>query len=99
MTHESSPAKHTAAPKSVGCLRACVIVALAIIAAGTGLALYFGESAKQMFNKTAGGFMTSQVSVKTDEILLEMKRTHGDVLEVASPMKTVETFSKADVSF
>jgi hypothetical protein len=28
-----------------------------------------------------------------------MGRTHGDVLEVASPMKTMETFSRGDVRF
>src|SRR6476646_4418337 len=95
----TSSGNHTTSPKSGGCLRALVLVTLAIIAAGTGLVLYFGESAKQAIHKVTGGFMTSQVSVKTDEILLEMRRTHGDALEVASPMKTVETFSKSDVRF
>lgn len=84
---------------STGCLRALVIVALALIAAGTVVALYFGESAKQMLDKVSGGFMTSQTTLKTDEILLEMGRTHGDVLEVASPLKTMETFSRGDVRF
>jgi hypothetical protein len=84
---------------STGCLRALVIVALALIAAGTVIVLYFGESAKQMLGKVSGGFMTSQVTLKTDEILLELGRTHGDVLEVASPLKTMETFSRGDVRF
>jgi hypothetical protein len=84
---------------STGCLRALVIVALALIAAGTVIALYFGESAKQMLGKVSGGFMTSQTTLKTDEILLELGRTHGDVLEVASPLKTMETFSRGDVRF
>jgi hypothetical protein len=86
-------------PKSTGCVRALVIVALALIAAGTVVALRFGESAKQAFGKVTGGFMTSHTTLKADEILLEMGRTHGDVLEVASPLKTVETFSRGDVRF
>jgi hypothetical protein len=95
---DPQPAKDTDAPGSGGCLRAFVIVTLALIAACTGLALYFGESAKQMLRKVTGGFMTTQTTLKTEEILLEIGRTHGDVLEVA-PMKTMETFSRADVRF
>jgi hypothetical protein len=86
-------------PDSAGCVRALVIVAVALIAAGTVVALYFGESAKQMLGKVSSGFMTSQTTLKTEEILLEMGRTHGDVLEVASPLKTMETFSRGDVRF
>lgn len=93
------PVPDSTPPKSAGCVRAMVIVALALIAAGTGVALYFGESAKQMLGKVGGGFMTIQSTLKTEEILLEMGRTHGDVLEVASPVKTMETFSRGDVHF
>lgn len=84
---------------SGGCLRAFVILALGLIAAATVVALYFGESARQMIDKVTGGFLTTQTTLKTEELLLEIGRTHGDILEVASPMKTVETFSKADVRF
>ena len=76
-----------------------VIVTVALIAAGTVVVLYFGESAKQMLGRVTGGFMTNQTTLKTDEILLEMGRTHGDVLEAASPLKTMETFSRGDVRF
>src|SRR5436190_23502611 len=82
----NSPVPSSSPPKSAGCVRALVVVALALIAAGTGVALYFGDSAKQMLGKVGGGFMTHQTTLKTEEILLEMGRTHGDVLEVASPL-------------
>jgi hypothetical protein len=47
----------------------------------------------------SAGFFRTETTLKTEEILLEMGRTHGDILEVASPMKTMETFSKADARF
>lgn len=94
----SSPANGSPASSS-GCLKAFVVIIVALIVAGTVVTLYFGESAKQFLDKVTGGFLTSQSTLKTEEILLEIGRTHGDVLEVASPMKTVETFSKTDVRF
>lgn len=99
MSDSTSPAKDAAPAKSGGCLRAFVIIALALIAAGTGAVFYFGESAKQFLGKFTSGFLTTRTTLKTEEILLEIGRTHGDVLEVASPMKTMETFSKSDVRF
>ena len=86
-------------PASAGCLRALVIITLALIAAATALTLYFGDTAKQLVQRYSGGFFTTETTLKTEEILLEMGRTHGDILEVASPMKTMETFSKADARF
>jgi hypothetical protein len=100
MSDSPTPAQDTPQKQgSGGCLRAFVIVALALIVAGTGVALYLGESAKQLFGKMTGGFMTTQTTIKTEEILVEIGRTHGDVLEVASPMKTMETFSRSDVQY
>jgi hypothetical protein len=96
-THLSVP--NSTPPKSAGCVRALVIVAVALIAAGTVVALKFGESAKQAFGRFTGGFVTTQSTLKAEEILLELGRTHGDVLEVASPLKTMETFSRGDVRF
>jgi hypothetical protein len=95
----NSPDSGTSPRNFTGCLRALVIVALATIAAATVVTLKFGESAQRVFGKYVGGFMTSQTTLKTDEILLELGRTHGDVLEVASPLKTMETFSRGDVRF
>jgi hypothetical protein len=87
-------------PNSSGCLRAVVIVLVALILAGTVVVLFFGATAKQYVDKMMGkGFVTVHTTLKTEEILLEMGRTKGDVLEVASPLKTMETFSKADVRF
>jgi hypothetical protein len=86
-------------PASGGCLRALVIVTVALIAAATALALYFGDTARQLVQRYTGGFLTTQTTLKTEEILLEMGRTHGDILEVASPLKTMETFSRADARF
>lgn len=99
MSDSTSPAKDAPPAKSGGCLRAFVILALALIVAGTGIVFYFGESAKQFLGRVTGGFLTTQTTLKTEQILLEIGRTHGDVLEVASPMRTMETFSKSDVRF
>jgi hypothetical protein len=52
-----------------------------------------------MLQRVSGGLLTTQTTLKTEEILVEMGRTHGDLLEVASPLKTMETFSKADARF
>jgi hypothetical protein len=89
----------TSPPVSGGCLRAVVIITLALIAAATVLALYFGDTARQLVERVSGGFFTTQTTLKTEEILLEMGRTHGEILEVASPMKTMETFSREDTRF
>ena len=99
MSDPNPPPQDAASPKSSGCLRAFVIIVIALIAAGAGLMFYFGESAKQMLQKVTGGFFSTQSTVKVEEILLEIGRTHGDVLEVASPTKMMETFSKSDVRF
>ena len=85
--------------RSGGCLRAFVVIMLALIIVGGGVVFYFGETAKQFLSKVTGGFITTETALRTDELLIELGRTHGDVLEVASPMKTSETFSKTDVRF
>jgi hypothetical protein len=77
-----------------------LIVSLALIVAVTGVVLYLGESAQKFLKGVVTwreGLVTTQTTLKTEDILLEMGRTHGDILEVASPLKTTETFSRADV--
>jgi hypothetical protein len=76
-----------------------VIILVALIAAGTVLIMFFGRSAMETLKQFPGAFLTTQTTIKTDELLIEMGRTHGDILEVASPLKTMETFSKADARF
>ncbi len=80
-------------------MRAFVVIVLALILVGGGVIFYFGETAKHFLAKFTSGFITTQTTLRTEEILLELGRTHGDVLEVASPMRTAETFSKTDVRF
>ena len=87
------------APPKSGCLRGAVILALTVAAVGAGAAFYLGVTAKELLNKVTGGFFTTQSTLKTEEILVEIGRTHGDILEVASPMKTVEIFSRGDVRY
>lgn len=99
MSDPNPTPQDVARPKSGGCLRAFVIIMIALIAAGAGVVFYFGESAKQMLQKVTSGFFSTQSTVKVEEILVEIGRTHGDVLEVASPTKMMETFSKSDVRF
>ena len=87
----------SSAPKSGGCLWAFVVIVIVLVGAGTAAFFYIGDPFKQLLSKVTGGFYSTQTTLKTEEILIEMGRTHGDVLEVASPMKTMETFSKADI--
>jgi len=82
-----------------GCGRTLTYIAIALIFAGLALFLYFGESFKKAMRDAGKGFLVSEVVVSGSEILLELGRTHGDVLEVASPLKTVEIFRKADNRF
>ncbi|MFZ4767700.1 MAG: hypothetical protein ACOYMN_22355 [Roseimicrobium sp.] len=95
----SEPASAPRATSQHGCLRFLFVFAIAVVGIAAGLIFYFGESAKQLLAQVQRGFVTTQTTIKASEILLEMGRTHGDVLEVASPLKTVEKFSKADVRF
>lgn len=79
--------------------KAFAIVAVTALLCFTGVALYVGMTLKEAFaqpGKLLSGFFTSEVKHSASQVLLEIQRTHGDHLEVASPTTTVETFTKAD---
>jgi hypothetical protein len=98
-----SPAAPDPPPQQAGgCGRSVLIVSLALIATVTGVVLYLGESAQKFLKDMIPwpeGLVTIQTTIKTEELLLEMGRTHGDILEVASPLKTMETFSREDTRY
>lgn len=81
---------------NTGCLRASFWTMLGIIVVGAGTLIYISNNAIEAMGKMPGGFLGGTVTTHTSSILLEIGRTHGDVLEVASPLKTVELFSKTD---
>lgn len=63
------------------------------------VALYVGMTLKEAFTepgKLLSGFFSTEVKHSASQVLLEIQRTHGDSLEVASPTTTMETFTKAD---
>jgi hypothetical protein len=82
-----------------GWWKAFAIVAVTALLCFTGLAVYVGMSLKEAFTqpgKLLSGFFSSEVKQSASNVLLEIQRTHGDILEVASPTTTMETFTKAD---
>ncbi len=81
---------------NTGCLRVMIWTMLGIIVAGAGTMIYIGNNVVAVMEKWPKGFMGGSVTTHTSSILLEIGRTHGDVLEIASPLKTVELFSKTD---
>jgi len=85
--------------KKYGCGRTFVFVFIGLIFAVATIVLYTGESFKQMAANLSKGFLTSEVTITGTQILLEIGQTHGDVLEVASPLKTIESFRRADNRF
>lgn len=102
----SSPQEAPEPRRKSGCLTAFVIIALALIATAAGLFIYSGEFSKRLvdsgFDKVkeiASSFFTTEIKTSASDVLLEIGRTHGDVLEVASPTKTLETFSQKDSKF
>jgi hypothetical protein len=82
-----------------GWWKAFAIVAVTALLCFTGLALYLGMSLVEAFSqpgKLLSGFFSGEVKHSNFNVLLEIQRTHGDNLEVASPTTTMETFTKAD---
>ena len=82
-----------------GWWKAFAIVAVTALLCFTGLALYLGKSLTEAFSqpgKLLSGFFTGEVKHTVANVLLEIQRTHGDNLEVASPTTTMETFTRAD---
>lgn len=81
---------------SSGCLRACVWTALAILLVGAATLVYISNNVVSVMENMPRSFFSRTINTNTGSILLEIGRTHGDVLEVASPLRTVEIFSKTD---
>lgn len=79
-----------------GCIRACIWTALAILLIGAATLVYISNNVVSMMENAPKGFFTRTINTNSGSILLEMGRTHGDVLEIASPLKTMEIFSKTD---
>lgn len=79
-----------------GCLRALTWTIWALLIIGTVALIYISNNVIAFMEKMPKGLFSSTVHTQTSSILLEIGRTHGDVLEVASPLKTVELFSKTD---
>jgi hypothetical protein len=69
---------------------------LGLLVAGTAALIYVSNNVVAVMEKMPKGFFTKTVTNNTSSILLEIGRTHGDVLEVASPLKTMEVFRKTD---
>ncbi len=84
---------------SRGCIWAIVISFGLSIALLFGAFVFFGEAARQFADKLTAGFFSSKVEVTASQVLVEIGRTHGDVLEVASPTKTVEIMKRSDTRF
>ncbi|TLD71204.1 hypothetical protein FEM03_09885 [Phragmitibacter flavus] len=86
----------------MGCFGASALVLIVLMLLGAGMVFYFGMPLKQLFDKVvmavgAGEFFKTKGSVSEHrDVILEILPTHGDVLEVASPMKTTEIFRKSD---
>lgn len=80
----------------LGCMRIMFWTMLGIIVVGAGTMIYIGNNVATVMKKWPGSFLGGTVTTNTSSILLEIGRTHGDVLEIASPLKTVELFSKTD---
>lgn len=81
---------------SSGCLRAFTWTALAILLAGAATLVYISNNVVSIMENMPKSFFSRTTNTNIGSILLEIGRTHGDVLEVASPLKTVEIFSKTD---
>jgi hypothetical protein len=89
-------------PGGLGCFGASALVLIVLMCLGAGLIFYFGMPLRQMFDRvvqsisTAEFFKTRDTVSEHRDVILEISATHGDVLEVASPMKTTEIFRKSD---
>jgi hypothetical protein len=86
-------------PPLSGCFKAVLIAFITLVVAGLVAVFVVGGAAKDLVDKWSGGFLTKVTQVKASNVLIDIGRTHGDVLEVASPLKTMELFSKSDSRF
>ncbi len=95
----SSRTPNTQGSGSGGCLKALVIVCLGALVCLTALAFFVGATVREMFTDPAGivrNFFKQRTVVDGSQVLLEIKRTHGDNLEVASPTTTMEIVRTTD---
>lgn len=83
-----------------GCLRSLLWMGLALLLVMAGLAVFFGWTAKGLLERGLKvferNFWETKVTTEHREIVLEIRPTHGDVLEVASPMTAMEYFQRSD---
>lgn len=82
-----------------GCLKAMLTGFIVLVVGGLVAVYLVGGTARQMLDKVSGGFLSSVTEIKASNVLIDIGRTHGDVLEVASPLKTMELFSRSDSRF
>lgn len=86
----------------MGCFGATALILVVLILVGAGGIFYFGMPLRDLMSMAAKAvgagefFRTTQVVSEHRDVILEISPTHGDVLEVASPMKTTEIFRKSD---
>jgi|GEM_PF-912250 len=91
------PNREPKPPRRFGCFAALTVIVLALILVGGGALLYLGMGVREAMEKFGvDKFFTTKATSDHREVIIEIGRTHGDVLEVASPMKTVEIFRKTD---
>lgn len=96
---ELTPSPSPAKTGGGGWWKAFAIVTVTALLCVTGVALYVGITLREVFTqpgKLLSGFFSTEVKHSASQVLLEIQRTHGDNLEVASPTTTMETFTKAD---
>lgn len=102
MSNYATSHSRRSSPKSQsmpGCLKAFLIIFITLVVTGVILVFVVGGAARDMVDKWSGGFVSRVTTVKASSVLVDIGRTHGDVLEVASPLKTMELFSKSDARF
>ena len=97
-TGSRTSTRKTAQPMS-GCFKAVLIGFVILVLGGLAAVFVAGDVAKSFWDKVPTGFLTGVTKVNASNVLIDIGRSHGDVLEVASPLKTMELFSKADSRF
>jgi hypothetical protein len=89
--------------ESGGCLKTFLFAFIFLVVAVVGTVVYLGMGAQQVLDKITGtfkdGFFSVTQKVDASNVLIHIGRTKGDVLEVASPLKTMELFSRADTRY
>lgn len=86
----------------LGCFGWVAVMFITLVIAVTGALFYFGQPLRELAMRLVKmelvkDFFKTEVSSEHRDVILEISATHGDVLEVASPMKTTEIFRKSDV--